>query len=250
MVVYLLYVAAAVYLGLVTAVSPCPLATNIAAISYVGRKVGSPRSVMAAGVLYTFGRCLLYVGLAILLVKTALASDAVARFLEKYMHLALGPIFLILGMFLVGLITTTIGGAVMTEGMQKKIDAMGIWGALLLGVLFALAFCPNSAMLYFGLITLILGGESGAIAAILGQIGLVLPKASLAGSAVVLPCIYGIATAVPVLLVAFLLAYSAQSLGKMYNIISKVEWWARQITGWVFVLVGVYFSLRYVFEIG
>jgi cytochrome c-type biogenesis protein len=250
MAVYLLYAIAAAYLGVLTAISPCPLATNIAAISYVGRKVGSPRAVMMAGLLYTFGRCLLYVGLAALLAETAMASDAVSRFLQNYMHLALGPIFLVLGMFLVGLITTSIGGATMSEGMQKRIDAMGIWGALLLGVLFAVAFCPTSAMLYFGLITLILGAESGAIAAILGKIGLVLPKASLVGGTIFLPCLYGIATALPVILVAFLLAYSAKSIGKAYNAISKVEWWARKITGWVFVLGGVYFTLKYVFEIG
>ncbi|MFZ1935571.1 MAG: aromatic aminobenezylarsenical efflux permease ArsG family transporter [Thermoguttaceae bacterium] len=249
MVAYSLYAAAAAYLGILTAISPCPLATNIAAISYVGRKVGSPRAVMTAGLLYTLGRCLLYVGLAVLLAETALSSDAVSRFLQNYMHLALGPIFLLLGMFLVGLITSSMGGAVMTEGMKKRIDALGIWGAFVLGVLFAVAFCPFSAMLYFGLITLILGAESGAITAKLANIGLVLPKASLAGSTIVLPCLYGIATALPVILVAFLLAYSAKSIGKAYNVISKVEWWARQITGWVFVLGGVYFSLKYVFEV-
>ncbi len=247
---YLLYAVAAAYLGVLTAISPCPLATNIAAISYVGRKVGSPRAVMTAGLLYTLGRCLLYVGLAVLLAETAMASDVVSRLLQNYMHLVLGPIFLILGMFLVGLITTSMGGAVMTEGMQKRIDALGIWGALLLGVLFAVAFCPTSAMLYFGLITLILGAESGAIAAVLAKVGLVLPKASLAGGAIVLPCLYGIATALPVIFIAFLLAYSAKSIGRAYNAISKVEWWARQSTGWVFVLLGVYFSLKYVFEVG
>jgi cytochrome c-type biogenesis protein len=250
MVAYLLYAAAAAYLGVLTAISPCPLATNIAAISYVGRKVGSPRAVMNAGLLYTLGRCLLYVGLAVLLAETAMASDAVARFLGSYMPLVLGPIFLILGMFLVGLVTTSIGGAMMSEGLRKKVDAMGIWGALLLGMLFAVAFCPTSALLYFGLITLILGAESGAIAAILAKIGLVLPKASLAGGTIVLPCIYGIATALPVILVAFLLAYSAQSIGKAYNAISKVEWWARQITGWIFILAGIYFSLKFAFEVG
>ena len=208
------------------------------------------RAVMTAGLLYTLGRCLLYVGLAVLLAKTAMANDAVSRFLQNYMHLILGPIFLILGVFLVGLISTSMGGAMVTEGMRKRIDTLGIWGALLLGVLFAVAFCPTSAMLYFGLITLILGAESGAIAAILAKIGLVLPKATLAGGTVVLPCLYGVATALPVILVAFLLAYSAQSIGKAYNIISKVEWWARQLTGWVFVLGGVYFSLKYVFELG
>jgi cytochrome c-type biogenesis protein len=249
MVAYMLYVGAALYLGVLTSISPCPLATNIAAISYVGRKVGDSRWVMAAGLLYTLGRCLLYLGLAVLLATTALSVPAVSLFLQKYMHLVLAPIFLLLGMFLVGLITFSGGGAMMSAGMQKRIDAMGIWGALLLGVLFAVAFCPTSAAWFFGLVALILGSEAGAVTALLAKIGISLPQATLPGSTVVLPLVYGIGTALPVLLVAFLLAYSAKSVGKTYNVLAKVEWWARQITGWVFVLAGVFFSLKYVFEV-
>jgi cytochrome c biogenesis protein CcdA len=141
------------------------------------------------------------------------------------------------------------GGARMTEGMQKRIDAMGIWGALLLGVLFAVASCPTSAAWFFGLLALMLGSEAGAITAVLANVGVSLPEVSAPGATVVLPLVYGIGTAMPVLLVAFLLAYSAQSLGKTYNMLAKIEWWARQVTGWVFVLAGVYFSLAYVFEV-
>lgn len=218
-------------------------------ISYVGRKVGDPRSVMAAGFLYTLGRCLLYLGLAALLATTALSIPAVSVFLQKYMHLVLAPIFLLLGMFLVGLITTNLGGAGMTEGMQKRIDTMGVWGALPLGVLFAVSFCPTSAAWFFGLIALIMGSEAGAITTLLAKIGISLPEASSPGSTLVLPFIYGIGTAIPVLVVAFLLAYSAKSVGKTYNMLSKIEWWARQITGWIFILAGVYFSLKYAFEV-
>ncbi|MBU4272220.1 MAG: sulfite exporter TauE/SafE family protein [Planctomycetes bacterium] len=249
MTAYLLYAGAALYLGVLTSISPCPLATNIAAISYVGRNVGDSRWVIAAGFLYTLGRCLLYMGLAVLLATTAMSVPAVSLFLQKYMHLVLAPIFLLLGMFLVGLISVSSGGAMMTEGMRKRIDAMGIWGALPLGVLFAVAFCPTSAAWFFGLVALILGSEAGAITAVLAKIGISLPEASLPGGTVVLPFIYGVGTAVPVLLVAFLLAYSAQSVGKTYNVLSKIEWWARQITGWVFVLAGIYFALRYVFQV-
>ena len=125
---YMLYILAALYLGLLTSISPCPLATNIAAISYVGRKVGSTRLVVNAGLLYTLGRCLLYLALAALLTTTALSIPVVSIFLQKYMHLVLGPIFLVLGMFLVGLITVSSGGTMMSEGMQKRVDAMGVWG--------------------------------------------------------------------------------------------------------------------------
>ena len=253
MAAYALYIAAALYLGILTSISPCPLATNIAAISYVGRKVGDSRWVLAAGLLYTLGRCLLYLALAVLLATTAMSIPAVSLFLQKYMHLVLAPIFLLLGMILVGLIAISGGGAVMTEGMQKRIDSMGIWGALLLGVLFAVAFCPTSAAWFFGLLALIMGSDVGvgasAIGAKLAAVGVSLPEASLPGATLVLPVIYGVGTAVPVLLVAFLLAYSAKSVGKTYNMLSKIEWWARQITGWVFILAGVFFSLKFVFEV-
>jgi cytochrome c-type biogenesis protein len=249
MVAYLLYAVAALYLGVLTSISPCPLATNIAAISYVGRKVGDSRSVIAAGFLYTLGRCLLYIGLAVLLATTAMSIPAVSVFLQKYMHIALGPIFLLLGVFLVGLITTNLGGATMSEGMQKRIDAMGVWGALLLGVLFAVSFCPTSAAWFFGLLALIMGSEAGAITTLLAKVGISLPEATLPGSTVVLPFIYGVGTALPVLLVAFLLAYSAKSIGKTYNVLSKIEWWARQVTGWIFIVIGVHFSLKYAFDL-
>jgi len=248
-VAYLVYIGTALYLGILTSISPCPLATNIAAISYIGRKVENSRLVINAGLLYTLGRCLLYLALAVLLTTTALSITAVNHFLQKYMHLVLGPIFLLLGMFLVGLITVTIGGAMMSEGMQKRVDAMGIWGALLLGILFAVSFCPTSAAWFFGLLALIMGSESGAIVGVLENVGVTLPDAALPGGTFVLPLIYGIGTAVPVLIVAFLLAYSAQAVGKTYNVLSKVEWWARMTTGWIFVLVGAYFSLKYVFEV-
>ena len=247
MLTYSLYAVAAFYLGLLTSISPCPLATNIAAISYIGRKVEDSRLVIHAGLLYTLGRCLLYLALAALLATTAMSIPAVSIFLQKYMHLVLGPIFLLLGMFLVGLITITIGGAMMSEGMQKRVDAMGIWGALPLGILFAVSFCPTSAAWFFGLLALVMGSEAGAITGVLAKVGIALPEASLPGGVVILPLIYGIGTALPVLLVAFLLAYSAKSVGKTYNILSKVEWWARMTTGWIFVLIGVWFSLKYVF---
>jgi len=246
---YLLYISAALYLGVLTSISPCPLATNIAAISYIGRKVESPRAVIHAGLLYTVGRCLLYLVLAGLLATTALSIPAVSVFLQKYIHLALGPIFLLLGMVLLGLISMTVGGTAVSQGMQRRVDAMGIWGALPLGVLFAVSFCPTSAAWFFGLLALTMGSEAGSLAAVLDKVGIALPESSLPGGTLLLPLIYGVGTALPVIAVAFLLAYSAQSVGRMYNVLAKVEWWARMVTGCLFVLIGAYFCLVYVFEV-
>ncbi len=111
-----------------------------------------------------------------------------------------------------------------------------------------MSFCPTSAAWFFGLIALIMGSEAGQITALLAKVGISLPGASLPGSTLVLPLIYGVGTALPVLVVAFLLAYSVKSVGKAYNMLSKVEWWARQVTGWIFILAGVWFALKYVFE--
>lgn len=246
---YLAYITAAFYLGLLTSISPCPLATNIAAISYVGRKVGNTRLVVNAGLLYTLGRCLLYLVLAVVLTVTALSIPAVSIFLQRYMHLLLGPLFLLLGMFLVGLITIFSGGTMMSESVKRRIDNLGIWGALPLGILFALSFCPTSAAWFFGLLALTMGAEAGAIHGVLERVGIILPEATLPAGSVILPLVYGIGTAVPVLVVAFLLAYSAKSVGKTYNALSKIEWWARMVTGSVFIVVGIWFSLNYAFEL-
>jgi len=244
---YILYIAAALYLGVLTSISPCPLATNVAAISYIGRKVDSPRSVLAAGMIYTLGRCVLYLGLAVFLGMTASSIPIVSVCLQRYTHLILGPIFLILGMFLLGLIVITAGGTVMSERLQKKVDSMGIWGAFLLGVLFAISFCPTSAAWFFGLIALVLGSEAGAVGAILAKVGITLPEASLPGGIVIWPLVYGIGSAVPVIVVASILAYSAQHVGKAFNAITKIERAARLFTGWLFVVLGIWFSVKYVF---
>jgi len=218
----------ALWLGILTSISPCPLATNIAVISYIGRRVGSSRQVFLTGLLYTLGRTLAYLGLAAVLVASALSVPQISLFVQKYMHLILGPILIIVGMFLLGLIQLSMGGSGMSEGLQKRVDAMGIWGALLLGVVFALTFCPTSAALFF--------------------LSLV-PLSLKVNSSVALPAIYGVGTALPVIVFAVLLAASAQSVGKAYNVLAKIEWWARMITGWIFILVGIYFSLKYVFQV-
>ncbi len=185
---FLLAAGSALWLGVLTSISPCPLATNIAAISYIGRRVDNTRHVLLAGLLYTIGRVVAYVGLAFLLVSTALSVPGVSQFLQKYMHLLLGPTLIIVGMFLVGLIEINIGGGGVSESVKQRVDRLGIWGALALGVLFALAFCPTSAALFFGNVMASLS----------------------AGSTILLPLLYGIGTALPVIGFAVLIAARLQ----------------------------------------
>ena len=225
---FIIAAGSAFWLGILTSISTCPLATNIAAISYIGRRMGNSRQVFLTGLLYTLGRTLAYLGLAFVLVASVLSVPQISLFLQKYMHLVLGPILIIVGMFLLQLLQFNMGGGGMSEGLQKRVDAMGIWGALLLGVVFALTFCPTSAALYFGSL---------------------IPLSLKVNSSIALPVLYGIGTALPVMVFAVLLALSAKSVGKAYNILAKLEWWARIITGWIFVLLGIYFSLKYIFEV-
>jgi cytochrome c biogenesis protein CcdA len=219
---FVLAAGSALWLGILTSISPCPLATNIAAISYIGRRVDSTRSVLLAGLLYTIGRMAAYLGLAFVLVTTALSVPQVSLFLQKYMQLLLGPTLILVGMVLVGLLQVNLGGGGVGAGLRKFVDAQGVWGSLALGVVFALAFCPTSAALFFGNVL----------------------SAVKANSTVALPLIYGIGTALPVLLFALLIAVSAQSVGKAFNVLSRVEYWARMVTGWLIILVGVWLTLR------
>lgn len=215
----------ALWLGVLTSISPCPLATNIAAISYIGGRVESTRRVILAGLLYTLGRMTAYLGLALVLVNTVLSVPQVSMFLQKYMHLFVGPVLVLVAMLLLGLIEVNVGGGGVSDGLKKRVDRLGVWGALVLGVVFALAFCPTSAAMFFGSVMASLGADS----------------------TVVVPMLYGIGTAVPVIVFALLVALASQKLGQAFGIVSKVERWARKGTAAVMLVVGVYMTIRYVF---
>lgn len=225
---WLVPLASAFWLGILTSISPCPLATNLTAISYVGRRVDKPSSVFYAGLLYTGGRMLSYLVLGVLLVSSILSAPSISHFLQKYMNMALGPVLILAGMVLLELISFKIGEGGVSKGLQSKVDSCGIYGAGLLGVTFALSFCPTSAALFFGSL---------------------LPLALKQQSGVVLPIVYGVATGLPVLVFSILLATGANKVGAAYNRIVVFEKWARKITGLLFVLVGIYYCLVHIFNL-
>lgn len=223
---FLLATATALWLGLLTSISPCPLATNIAAISFVGRHAHKPRSVFLAGTLYTLGRALTHALIGILLVYSLLSAPSLSHLLQKYMNLALGPLMILVGMILLELITLNFSGPGFGQGLQKRVESLGIWGAGLLGIVFSLSFCPTSAALFFGsLIPLAVQHQSGLL----------------------LPGVYGIATGLPVLFLAVLLGLGAQWLATAFNRITVFERWARRITGGIFILLGIYYCLTHNF---
>lgn len=219
-------VASALWLGVLTSISPCPLATNIAAISFVGKRVGRPAMVVVSGLLYTLGRTAAYVALAALVVSGLLAIPAVSNWLQTYMNRLLGPVLIVAGVFLLDLVPLTFSTFAAGEKSQRLAEKGGLVGAALLGILFALSFCPISAALFFGsLVPLALGS----------------------GSRVLVPAAYGVGTAVPVVAFALVIATSAGSVGRLFHALQRVEWWARRVTGVLFILVGVYYCLVHIF---
>ncbi len=225
---FLLGITSAIWLGILTSISPCPLATNIAAISYIGKRLANPRLVFLSGLLYMLGRMLAYLILGIILVAGALSIPKLSYFLQENINKYLGPILIIAGIFLLELLPLNFTGFGLSRRMQGHVEDYGIWGAFLLGIIFALSFCPISAALFFGsLIPLSIKYDSGFI----------------------LPSLFGIGTSLPVILFAFLIGLSTRLVSKVFNRLTQVELWARRITGVIFVLVGLYYSLVYIFRI-
>lgn len=224
----LIGLASALWLGILTSISPCPLATNIAAMSFIGRRVGSSRRVFASGLLYTAGRMLVYIALAMIIVSSLLSISEISLWLQEYMNKILGPLLILVGMVLLELIHLPVSGGGLASKMQKRAESGGVWGAGLLGVVFALSFCPVSAALFFGSL---------------------IPLCASKGSIALLPAVYGVGTALPVVLFAILIAFGAGSVGKAFDRLTHIERWSRRITGAVFVLVGIYYCLTYIFKV-
>lgn len=225
---FLVGMATAFWLGILTSISPCPLATNIVAISFIGRRVENPRHVLLSGALYALGRSLTYLLLGILLVTALLSAPYLSHWLQKYMNKILGPVLILVGMFLLDLLRFSLSGPGISDTMRGRVEKMGLAGAGLLGILFALSFCPVSAALFFGSL---------------------IPIAVKSSSGILLPSLYGIGTALPVVLFAILITLGISSVERIFNQIVGVEQIARRITGLVFVGVGIYFSLAYIFRV-
>jgi cytochrome c biogenesis protein CcdA len=224
----LLSLGLALWLGILTSISPCPLATNIAAISFIGRQVDSTRHVLLSGLLYTLGRMFAYVVVGAIVVTGILSIPGTAYFLQNYLNKFLGPVLIIIGLVLLEVITANWMGSLGSGKAQAAVEKHGIWGAGLLGIIFALSFCPVSAALFFGSL---------------------IPLAVGVGSTIVYPSIYGIGTGLPVIVFAFLIAFGTHAVGRTYDKLRLFEKWARRITGVVFVLVGIYYTVTYTFGV-
>ena len=209
-------------LGILTAVSPCPLATNITAIGFISKDIENHHRIFINGLLYTFGRIVSYTVLGFILIpilREGASMFMVQKAVSKYGEMLIAPALIIIGIFMLDVIKLNlpkinIGG----ESLKKR--SKGGWGAMLLGILFALAFCPTSGVFYFGML---------------------IPMSATTSAGYLLPIIFAIATAIPVLAVAWVLAFSVQQMGNFYGKIQKVQKWANLIVGVVFIIIGIYY---------
>ena len=211
-------------LGLLTALSPCPLATNIAAIGFISRDIENRRRIFRNGLLYTFGRIVAYTVLGIVLIsilKEGVSLFGVQKFIGKYGELIIGPALLVIGLFMFFghlLPLPSFGFNGNGEGLAKH----GGWGAFLLGVLFALAFCPSSGVLYFGML---------------------IPMSATTTAGWLLPVVFAFATALPVLVIAWILAFSAQRIGTVYGKMQTVQKWLNTVVALLFIAIGIYYCI-------
>ena len=215
----------ALWFGILTSISPCPLATNIAAVSFLSKKIVHPRMVFCSALAYTLGRMTTYVVLGVIIISSLAGVPAVANFLQKYMNKILGPVLIIVGLFLVGVLKLNFSGFSLSSEKQNKLAESGVLGSFALGVLFASSFCPISAALFFGsLIPLSLNNNFG----------------------ITFPFIYGIGTGLPVLIFAVGISMGVHSMTHWFNKVAKLELYMRKVTGIIFILVGVYYIWPYI----
>jgi sulfite exporter TauE/SafE len=206
-------------LGLMTAISPCPLATNISAIGFISRDIENRRRVFIKGLVYTLGRAISYTGLGVILFLGA-SKMHISMLFQGWGEKLLGPLLIIIGLLMLDFIKIRFPGFLGLKERMGEHSKRSYRGTLFLGMVFAMAFCPYSAVLYFVML---------------------IPMTISSASGLYLPIIFAIATGLPVIIFAWLLAYAVGNVGKLYDRIKTFELWFRRVVSVLFILVGIYY---------
>jgi cytochrome c-type biogenesis protein len=212
----------AILLGLMTSISPCPLATNITAIGFISKDINNRNRVFLNGLFYTLGRAISYTLIAVIIYLGA-DQFRFSGFFQQYGEKIIGPLLIIIGVFMLDIIRLRFPGFNgLISGMEKR-KSWRFLDAVLLGMVFALAFCPYSGVLYFGML---------------------IPMTVASPSGLYLPLLFAIATGIPVILFAWLLAYTVSGIGVVYNKIKLFELRFRRFIGVLFIIIGIYYVIR------
>ena len=219
---YNIPILSAFVLGLMTAISPCPLATNITATAYISKNISNKRKVFLSGILYSLGRGFSYTAIGLILYFGA-SKFHIARFFNQHGEKYLGPLLIIIGLLMLNIIKLNfLGKSNFQEKLSEKFKDKGLIGSFLIGMVFALAFCPYSGALFFGML---------------------IPITITNANGLYLPLIFAFGTALPVILFTYLLAFATAKIGVFYTKIAKVELVMRKLAGIVFILTGLYYIL-------
>lgn len=206
----------ALWLGILTSISPCTLAGNVAAVSFISRKIGKPSYTLLSGLFYTFGRTLFYTGLGVALSYSFNSIPLVSNWLQTNMVYIAAPLMILFGLVMVDIIKINLPKLKLGDKTTDRIDKMGLSGAMLIGFLFAAMLCPVSAAFFFSNLI----QSNGNIFVLIT---------------------YGIGTGLPIILFAIILAFFASKLSNIYKITAIFEKYARLITGLIFIIVGIYY---------
>lgn len=213
---------AAVWLGLLTSVSPCPLATNVAAVSFLARRLDSSRRATLGVISYAAGRAAAYATIGLLVAWGVAAAPATSRLLQTALEPVIGPLLIVVGFVLLGWIPLKLNFGPAKPGATEGLANRGLPGAFLLGVLFAVTFCPTSAALFFGSL---------------------LPLSLSAPTQLPLFVIYGLATAVPVAIVALAVLFGAQAGARVVGGLQRWQGPLQTANAWLIVAIGAYLTL-------
>lgn len=207
-------------LGLMTAISPCPLATNITATAFISKNIASNKKVLLSGLLYALGRGFSYTSIGLILYFGA-SKFHIARFFNQNGEKYLGPLLIIIGLIMLNIVKLNfLGTSSFQEKLSEKFNDNGLFGSFLIGVVFALAFCPYSGALFFGML---------------------IPMTIASADGLFFPVIFAFGTGLPVILFTYLLAFTAGKVGVFYNRITKIEKVMRTVAGIVFIITGLYY---------
>lgn len=214
-------------LGLLTAISPCPLATNITAIGYISKDIQNRHRIFWNGILYTVGRIVTYAGLGFVIIpilRHGASVYAIQKFIGHYGSMIIAPALILIGLFMLFGNRLNLPKFGFSGFSSTGRGGRGGWGALLLGVLFSLAFCPSSGVFYFGML---------------------MPMAATATGGMLLPVIFAVATGLPVIIVAWILAYSVAGIGRFYHHMQSLQKYMNIIIALLFIIVGIYYALTF-----
>ncbi len=215
-------VLSALLLGLMTAISPCPLATNITATAFIAKNISNPKKVFLSGIIYSLGRAFSYTIIGVALYFGA-SKFHIARFFNQNGEKFLGPLLIILGLIMLNIIKLNfLGKGSFSDTLAEKFKDKGLLGSFMIGIIFALAFCPYSGAIFFGML---------------------IPITIASPDGLFLPVIFAFGTGLPVILFTYLLTFAASKVGVFYSKITKIEKIMRLIAGIVFILVGIYYIL-------